>query len=118
MFPDDAIPQVSPARGGWVCSKCGNEDQAKVRTDPSRPSVDPRYAIGYCDDCTPARRSVKGLVRDHVPLVHVKHWQRRAFLARREAEADAKLLGRYRRGHHLNPEEVARVKELVQRREA
>lgn len=115
MFPD--VPQVSPARGAWVCSKCGNEDQTRLRVDPSRPSVDLRYAIGWCDECTPARRSVRGLKRDPVHLVHATYWRRQAFLARRQAEDDAKLLGRYRRGHSLTPEELIRVRELVHRQE-
>ncbi len=34
----------------WVCSECGREG---AKLNEARPSVDDRYAIGYCESCCP-----------------------------------------------------------------
>lgn len=34
----------------YVCSKCGGDD---VRASEARPSVDDRYAVGFCVRCAP-----------------------------------------------------------------
>lgn len=111
----DAVEPVRVAATTWVCGKCGNDDPLRVRPDPTRPSLDPNYAIGTCDDCTKTRKTAKGPQRDRVPLVSIARWRRDRFLAAEAAKADRKLLARFRRGDLLTDEEKDRVRAIVDR---
>ena len=104
----------------WVCTKCANDQPTTVRIDPTRPAVDAldRYAIGFCDECTPARMGVHGLGRERVALEASTHFDRAKFNARKEAEADARLLAKHRLGHVLKPVEQERIKAIVARQHA
>lgn len=51
-FPDEPDTLVLHLR--YTCAKCGSD---QVTVDYSRPSLDPRYALGNCRTCTPARKA-------------------------------------------------------------
>jgi hypothetical protein len=57
---------------GWTCSSCGG---AAVKVNEASPSLDERYAVGFCDRCTPEpvfdprTKRTKPLTRSTVPLV-------------------------------------------------
>lgn len=124
-MPDEqtvAFAEIEPVRvittTVWVCGKCGNDDPRRVRPDATRPSLDPEYAIGTCDDCTKTRKTAKGPQRDRVPLVSVGRWRRDLFTASLAAKADAKLLARFRRGDLLTDEEKDEVRRIIDRLDA
>lgn len=112
------VPEVTDPGVAWTCTRCGNENQRRVRVDPTRPSLDPRYALGWCDDCGPARQTVRGVAREARALIQSGLFDRTAFLAREKAEAEAKLLGRYRRGHALTKAEIGQIREILDRMES
>lgn len=101
-----------PAR---TCTLCGNDAQNRLRVDRTRPSLDDRYALGYCDDCRPARKGVRGVTRELVPLIRSDLFDRQAHQARIDGEGDRKLLARYRRGHLLTEDELAAVQVILDR---
>lgn len=111
----ETLPEVAAPVALWTCTRCGNDDRRRVWADLSRPSLDPRYALGWCDQCAPARKTVRGVTREAVALIRSELFDREAYLERVQAEADAKLLGRYRRGHALTKAEVAKVREIITR---
>ena len=113
LFPQAPAPER--AREEWVCSKCGNDNQRKVRPDESRPSLDPRYVLGFCDDCTPTKRTVRGPARENVQLVHRAGWDRQAWVALQVHDAENRLLTRYRLGHALTKDEHEQVRAIVVR---
>ncbi len=52
-----AFPDIEPTptdRRRWECTQCGG---TLVTVDHSKPSIDPRYALGYCEKCTPMRKA-------------------------------------------------------------
>lgn len=53
-FPDLEPEPPSPKR--YRCTKCGGDN---VSVDPTRPSIDPRYALGDCRDCSPRPKGKK-----------------------------------------------------------
>lgn len=111
------VPAVKPTRDAWVCAKCGNDVQSRVRPDPTRPSIDPRYALGTCDDCSPVHKTPKGPARERIQLVRASGWNRQLWIDAQARKAEAKLLKRYRRGDVLTPEEIAEVRSLIGRTE-
>ncbi len=86
----------------WVCSGCGGEQTTVLE---GRPSIDDRYAVGYCVSCNPMpvndpkdpkltkprNRSTSALVRQDV-------WDPELLRKRREREAEARLLTQFRNG--------------------
>lgn len=112
------VPEVTDSDAAWTCTRCGNDNQRRVRADPTRPSLDARYALGWCDNCGPARQTVRGVAREMRALIQSGLFDRTAFLAREKAAADAKLLGRFRRGHALTKAEIAEVREIIARTDA
>lgn len=72
----------------WVCSSCGGGSVSVVE---ARPSLDPRYAVGYCIRCTrdpepdpKDRMRTKPVNKPTVPLVRADVWN--ADLLARHAE--------------------------------
>jgi hypothetical protein len=110
-----SVPEVEPTTTRFTCTRCGNDDPRRVWADPSRPSLDARYALGWCDNCAPARKGVKGVTRDTVALIQSELFDRDAFLAREAAKAEQKLLSRFRLGHQLTEDEIAQVKAIIAR---
>src|SRR5258706_14443284 len=56
----------------WICTRCAGSD---VKVLEGRPSIDERFAVGWCDRCTPRPvwdpkkpGQTKPLVRGTVPL--------------------------------------------------
>ena len=69
----------------YVCSGCGLR---ATEINRARPSLDDRYAVGYCDFCTPWPKPKKQKVfpfqevqpeRKTIQLVHPAHWNQAAF---------------------------------------
>lgn len=52
-FPEVAVLHVTVK---YTCVKCGGDN---VSVDLSRPSIDPRYALGDCRDCSPKPKGKK-----------------------------------------------------------
>jgi hypothetical protein len=111
----DSLPAVDQPAILWVCARCGTDDPRLVWADPSRPSLDPRYALGFCDVCAPARKSVKGVTRKAVALVRSEMFDRAAFLARAETLEEQALLTKFRQGHVLKADEIDRVRSIIDR---
>jgi hypothetical protein len=111
------VEDVRPTVEHWTCTKCGNDNQARLRVDGARPSLDERYALGYCDDCTPTRKTVKGPTREHVPLIRSRLFDRERHVEIARARAEAKLLLRYRNGHLMTEDEIAEVQVILKRQE-
>jgi hypothetical protein len=111
----EALPEVATPAVRWTCTRCGNDDRRRVWADPSRPSLDARYALGWCDNCAPARKGVRGVTREAVALIASELFDRTAFLAAEKQRAEQKLLTRYRRGHALTKDEIAQVKAIIAR---
>lgn len=106
---------VSPLRpGGWTCSKCGDDDPDLVRVDPSRPSLAPDLALGFCA-CTKARKSRGVLVRERVELIRSARWSREQFAAVKARKTEAKLLARFTRGDLLDDGEMDQVRAIIAR---
>lgn len=84
----------------WLCSKCGG---TLVEAIPSRPSLDSRYATGYCEKCTPKPRQPKDpkrapRERATVQLVATSAFDESAFAKRREFQRRVRLVDRLARG--------------------
>jgi hypothetical protein len=91
----------------WICSGCGRDDD--VVASAGRPSLDDRYAVGWCPRCAPlpppddpteARRPERKRrpPAKTVALVHPDAWDPDAFAARRQREADRRLIERVHAG--------------------
>ena len=82
----------------WICSRCGGDATPSV----SRPSLDDRYAPGFCDRCTPdpgpPDPRVKRAARPSVALVRANKWDPEILRRRREREAEERLVRDYRDG--------------------
>ena len=116
MFPEDEVaPAIPTTTIRWVCADCGSDDPRTVRLDQTRPSVDDRYGIGYCDSCTPGRRTVRGIKRQAVTLVRSDVFDRTDWKHQRQLADDANLLRRYRAGHLLTKDDMDRVRQIVAR---
>ena len=64
-------PPVEAAGPQYRCSRC---QSTSVRIAPEHPSLDSRWPLGYCDNCTPAPddpedRQEHPQERELVPLV-------------------------------------------------
>lgn len=68
----------------YVCTKCGG---GQVQANRARPSIDDRFAIGWCKDCDKERT----LARDD-------NRTRRQLAERDQAAKDRRLVARVRRG--------------------
>lgn len=109
------VPEVATPTADWTCTQCGNDDQRRLRIEIGRPSLDPGYALGYCDDCGLTKRTVKGPKRDTRVMIESRRFDREAFLARAREQDDAKLLGRFRRGHLMTKDEIERIRAIQAR---
>jgi len=72
----------------WVCSKCG---VAGAQPSAVRPSLDDRYAVGWCSSCTPPP-SVLHPYRKPAALIRSDLWDANELRRRAEADAMRKLL--------------------------
>ena len=103
MFEDIPIPPPRTAER-WYCTKCG---QPGAEPEPGMLTVDPRYAIGYCD-CTQGRRSrVSGYKREMVNLVADFAWHESDWRRRQNDIAEKNAFEKGRAGLPLKPEEAA-----------
>lgn len=92
----------------YRCSSCGSRE---VGIDPSRPSVDDRYAIG---SCRAERKSGKTLVREDVyDSVHETQLTAE-YRADRADAAKAVMDPRYKSRRKLTKERVALGKQFVE----
>lgn len=79
----------------WMCSRCGGSN---VQVSAARPSIDDRFAVGYCDRCTPEplfdprTQKYKPVVRATVALAPDSDKTRDAINARDRAVAERKLV--------------------------
>lgn len=112
------IPGVAQEITRWVCTRCGNDDQRGVWADLTRPSLDQRYAVGFCESCAPTRKSVRGMTRETVVLIRADLFDRAGFVARAAASSDQKLLTKFRRGYPLTEDEVQKVRQIMDRLES
>lgn len=111
---------------GWVCSSCGG---TWVTLSLARPSLDERYAVGYCTTCAPPPPDVpsvdpgdtrpKAKPLPTVPLVRADKWDPTTIKARKQRVADAEFLEKVRTGKLLQniPEHSKRVRTLLARYE-
>lgn len=78
-----------------MCSKCG---MAGARVAETRPSLDDRYAVGFCPKCAPPPSRSEALNinrpvrRPTVQLIRDDLWDASELARRDQAEADRKLL--------------------------
>lgn len=83
----------------WICSRCGGDATPAI----SRPSLDDRYAPGFCDRCTPdpgpPDPRKKRAPRPSVALVRADKWDPDLLRQRREREAEERLVRDYRDGN-------------------
>ncbi len=90
----------------YICSKCGSDH---VRVNPARPSIDERYALGYClaerkgEDDPPERTLV---VRDVRTL--------RSMEERDERKRQKRLVGMVRRGTLRTTDPVKREAQIAE----
>ena len=62
----------------YVCSSCGRTD---VTVNLAQPSIDERFAVGYCESCTPeptydpVKRGTRPMNRSVVALVRADVWK-------------------------------------------
>lgn len=75
----------------YVCSKCG---QFVARILDSRPAVDDRFAVAYCD-CSPRRGTFE---RPVVHAVREDIWKPTTIAQRRAADERRKLMTELERG--------------------
>lgn len=104
LFDDDDI-KIPPPRVAhqWFCNECG---EAGAKPEAGFLTVDPRYAIGFCD-CTPGRRSkVSGYHRAKVHLIADFHWDRDEWLARQARKAEKAAYEKVQAGLPVKPEEA------------
>lgn len=122
----------------YICSKCGGQ---RTTVNESRPSVDDRYAVGYCDDCGPQKfetvidakgkkvwrlRNKPDGTKEPIPLerpvrdlVRADIWNSDLLTERRKAKEKDRLLRRvYDHPHNrglIKPtqEEVDQAKEVM-----
>lgn len=81
----------------WVCSKCG---MAGCQPLASRPSIDDRFAVGYCaGSCTPEPvvdpkhpGHTKPAVRATVSLVRNENWDPALLEGRRERAEEERFI--------------------------
>ena len=84
----------------YVCTGCSLRD---TEINRARPSLDDRYAVGYCDHCTPIpvprkdpRHPGTWIVRERklIDLVHPSVWNQEAFEHRVQLEVNRRLAKR------------------------
>lgn len=111
---------------GWVCSSCGGKE---VTPSLARPSLDERYAVGYCTTCAPppdepavdpgdtALPKAKRLPT--VPLIRADKWDPTMIETRNQRLADAEFLEKVRAGKLKQnlPKHRERVRALLGRYE-
>jgi hypothetical protein len=69
---------------GYVCTNCGG---TAVKVREARPSVDDRYALGFCAGC-----SGSGQKRNERQLCRSDLWRPEILQERKRAEAERELL--------------------------
>ena len=86
----------------WVCSSCGRED---VTVSEARPSLDDRFAVGYCPTCAPAPNAYvdtavkkRRVAQPVVPLVRADLWDPAVITERKRRHDDERFLSKYRDG--------------------
>jgi DNA-directed RNA polymerase subunit RPC12/RpoP len=94
----------------YVCANCGQ----RVEPLASRPSIDTRYALGFCDT-KKCRRVVKGELQPN-DLVRQDVFDLRQLDERKRQKEDQRLARRYMNGE-LNPENPKHVP-LIERARA
>ena len=107
----------------WACSKCGRQD---VIVAAARPSLDDRYAVGYCPTCAPVpppvdpREKPRKTPNPSVPLVRADLWDPAAAAERDRRRSDERFLVAYRDGTIKadDPKNRARASALLGRYEA
>ena len=108
----------------WICSSCGAD--GIVTVSQAKPSLDDRYAVGYCGNCAPVPPPVDPtLARPRRPspprtvtLVRSDKWDPETLRRRRDAVADERLLKRYLVGKVDSDSERKRAHELLVRYDA
>lgn len=103
MFEDIPIPPPRTAER-WYCTKCG---QPGAVPEPGMLSIDPRYAIGFCDCTTGRTNRVSGYKREMVNLVADFAWDEPDWRRRQNEIAEYKAFDKARAGLPLKPEEAA-----------
>jgi hypothetical protein len=84
----------------WVCANCGGND---VTESAARPSLDTRYAVGFCRSCAPSPtepQDTRKLQRapSTVPLVRADLFDPQVITDRKQRRADAQFLAKCRDG--------------------
>jgi hypothetical protein len=99
----------------WVCSECGGEQAAPIE---ARPSIDDRYAVGYCIRCSPIpmidpndHTKTKPLNRKTVQLVRSDVWDLAVLERRRQLARQRRLFN----GKRLDDKDDAERLELRRR---
>lgn len=102
MFED--IPILPPrVAGRWHCAKCG---EPGAKPEEGHISVDPRYAIGYCDCTTGRRNRVSGYQRERVSLIADFAFDRGKWLDQQAMVAERKAFEKVQAGMPYTPEEM------------
>lgn len=102
-FDDIAIPPPRVAQA-WYCTKCG---EPGAKAEPGVLTIDPRYAVGYCE-CTGGRHNrVSGYQRERVALVADFAWDKRKWEAQQREMQMRKAWEKMAAGVPLKPDEKA-----------
>ena len=107
-------PRRLPSGPEWVCTNCGSPGGQPI---PARPSLDPRYAIGYCNTCSkdsPERKTP----RPTNQLVHIENFNRQRWQVDKDTKELKALVQEFAAGKdkvRLTGPQVVRLIELFDR---